>query len=116
LKEQQALEYGDISDSGRKVDLIFKYNDIELSNVEFKHPDIQSKDIAHQSRKNMRLGRCIQVAHEKFGVKDAPVIMGDVAGMRFFWFFWNFSFSYKFISIYLLKILSIQVLWDCSIK
>ncbi|KAF9979429.1 hypothetical protein BGZ75_009711 [Mortierella antarctica] len=36
LRQQQEAEYGDVSDKDRKVDLIFKYKDIELSNVEFK--------------------------------------------------------------------------------
>ncbi|KAG0226732.1 hypothetical protein BGW42_003456 [Actinomortierella wolfii] len=36
LRQQQASEYGEVSDTGRKVDLIFMYEDIELSNIEFK--------------------------------------------------------------------------------
>ncbi|KAG0227336.1 hypothetical protein BGX31_007021 [Mortierella sp. GBA43] len=37
LRSQQATEYGDISDSGGKVDLTFMYEDVELSNLEFMH-------------------------------------------------------------------------------
>ncbi|KAF9931168.1 hypothetical protein BGZ67_005451 [Mortierella alpina] len=50
LRQQQEAEYGDVSDKGRKVDLIFKYKDIELSNVEFKRTDISSTDIALHCR------------------------------------------------------------------
>ncbi|KAF9117519.1 hypothetical protein BGW39_002097 [Mortierella sp. 14UC] len=80
LRQQQASEYGDVSDTGRKVDLIFMYKDIELSNLEFKRTDISSRNIALQCRKNVRLGRCLQEAHATYGFKDASVIMGDVAG------------------------------------
>jgi hypothetical protein len=80
LRNQQAYEYGDVSETGRKVDLIFMYKDIEISNVEFKRADISSKDITVQCRKNIRLGRCLQEAHAAYGLEDASVIMGDVAG------------------------------------
>ncbi|KAF8925797.1 hypothetical protein BGZ47_003026 [Haplosporangium gracile] len=80
-KVDKASEYGDVSDTGRKVDLIFMYKDIELFNVEFKRTDISSKNITVQCRKNIRLGRCLQGSHAAYGFKDASVIMGDVAGM-----------------------------------
>ncbi|KAG0266843.1 hypothetical protein BGZ95_002980 [Linnemannia exigua] len=80
LRQQQASEYGDVSDTGRKVDLIFMYKDIELLNVEFKRTDISSRNIALQCRKTVQLGRCLQKAHATYGFKDASVIMGDVAG------------------------------------
>ncbi|KAF9186980.1 hypothetical protein BGZ50_002197 [Haplosporangium sp. Z 11] len=53
---------------------------IELSSIEFKRPDISSKVITVQRRKNMRLGRCLQQAHESFGCKGTSVIMGDISG------------------------------------
>ncbi|KAF9904175.1 hypothetical protein EC991_002969 [Linnemannia zychae] len=80
MRNQQAVEYGDLSDSGRKVDLIFSYDKVELSNVEFKRQDISPKNITVQCRKNIRLGRCIQELHKSYGIKDPVVMMADVAG------------------------------------
>ncbi|KAG0251618.1 hypothetical protein DFQ27_008646 [Actinomortierella ambigua] len=80
LRQQQAAEFGDISDAGRKVDLAFVHKDIELSNIEVKKPGISTMDINVQCRKNIRLGRCIQEQHRKYGVQEPSVIMGDVAG------------------------------------
>ncbi|KAG0267739.1 hypothetical protein DFQ27_008384 [Actinomortierella ambigua] len=80
LRQQQAAEFCDISDAGRTVDLAFVHKDIELSNIGFKRPGISTMDINVQCRKNIRLGRCIQEQHRKYGVQEPSVIMGDVAG------------------------------------
>ncbi|CAO3566524.1 unnamed protein product [Mortierella alpina] len=80
LRKQQAVEFGDLCDAGRKVDLAFAFEDIEVSNIEFKRPDLPNKSITIDSRKNIRLGRCIQEMHKDFGVQDPSVIMGDVFG------------------------------------
>ncbi|KAF8937738.1 hypothetical protein BGZ58_002229 [Dissophora ornata] len=69
MKQMQSSEYGDISDSGRKVDCIFMYENIELSNIEFKKEDASERDLAIQNRKNVRLARCLQEAHAAIGVK-----------------------------------------------
>jgi hypothetical protein len=60
IKQMQSSEYGDVSDSGRKVDCIFMYDDIELSNIEFKNEDTPERELAVQNRKNIRLARCLQ--------------------------------------------------------
>ncbi|KAF9334067.1 hypothetical protein BGZ91_011017 [Linnemannia elongata] len=78
---QQALAYGDVGDTDRKVDLIVMYKNIKLSTVEFKRTGISGKDFTVQSRKNLSLGRCLQEAHAAYGFKVVSVIMGDVAGM-----------------------------------
>ncbi|KAF9912605.1 hypothetical protein EC991_010030 [Linnemannia zychae] len=86
LRQQQATEFGDLCDAGRKVDLVFVHKGIELSNIEFKRPGISAMDITVQCRKNIRLGRCIQEQHRKYGVTDPSVIMGDVAGFVGFFY------------------------------
>ncbi|KAG9072242.1 hypothetical protein KI688_000011 [Linnemannia hyalina] len=80
LRRQQAAEFGDLCDTGRKVDLAFAFKDIEISNIEFKRPNLPTQSIIIQSRKNIRLGRCIQEIHKGYGVQDPSVIMGDVSG------------------------------------
>ncbi|KAG0219814.1 hypothetical protein BGW41_008145, partial [Actinomortierella wolfii] len=79
LRQQQAAEFGDLSDAGRKVDLAFVHKGIELSNIEFKKAGIGAMEIAVQCRKNIRLGRCLQEQHRQYGVEDPSVVMGDVA-------------------------------------
>ncbi|KAF9981704.1 hypothetical protein BGZ65_003656 [Modicella reniformis] len=80
IRQMQTIEFGDVSESGRKVDCIFMNDNIELSNIEFKNPDIAMRDLTIQNRKNVRLARCIQEAHKDFGVQDASVLMADVSG------------------------------------
>ncbi|KAF8938872.1 hypothetical protein BGZ58_011242 [Dissophora ornata] len=74
------MEFGEASEAGRKVDCIFKYLDIEMSNIEFKCADISERDLAIQNRKNIRLARCIQESHVAIGVHDPCVLMADVFG------------------------------------
>ncbi|ORZ19295.1 hypothetical protein BCR41DRAFT_43092 [Lobosporangium transversale] len=83
MRRMQSSEYGDVSDTGRKVDCIFMYKGIELSNIEFKCPNICPQDIAIQNRKNVRLARCIQEAHLAIGVSSPSILMADVSGMIF---------------------------------
>ncbi|ORZ27812.1 hypothetical protein BCR41DRAFT_383520 [Lobosporangium transversale] len=80
MRHMQWEEHGDISDTGRKVDCVFMYKGIELSNIEFKRTDVGARDIAIQNRKNVRLARCIQEVHTSLGVKDPSVFMADVHG------------------------------------
>ncbi|KAF9577934.1 hypothetical protein BGW38_006559, partial [Lunasporangiospora selenospora] len=63
MRQMQTGEYSDVSDTGLKVDGLFRYNDIELSNIELKSPEIGSRDLAIQNRKNVRLACCLQEAH-----------------------------------------------------
>lgn len=49
IKQMQSMEYGDASDSGRKVDSVFMHNDAELSNIE----DSSEQELAVQNRKNV---------------------------------------------------------------
>ena len=61
--------------------MLFMFNRVEMSNVEFKRPGTAERDLAIQNRKNVPLARCIQEAHAALGVKDPSVLMADVAGM-----------------------------------
>ncbi|KAF9975897.1 hypothetical protein BGZ65_008057 [Modicella reniformis] len=80
MRQMQSAEYGDPSDSGRKTDCLFMFGDIELSNIEFKRPNISETDVSIQNRKNVRLGRCLQESHLGFGVERPNVLMADVSG------------------------------------
>ncbi|KAG0247022.1 hypothetical protein BG011_002204 [Mortierella polycephala] len=80
MRHMQSLEHGDVSDAGRKVDCIFMYKGIELSNIEFKRAEIGERDLAIQNRKNVRLARCIQEVHASLGVESPSIFMADVHG------------------------------------
>ena len=82
MRQKQSAEFGDVADSGRKVDCMFRFKDIELSNIEFKAPGISERDVAIQNRKNVRLARCIQEAHASVGANDSQILMADVSGMN----------------------------------
>lgn len=56
MQQQQAIEFGNVSDAGCKVDLAFVHKGIELSNIEFKRPSIGTMDITVQCWKNIQLG------------------------------------------------------------
>ncbi|KAG0042925.1 hypothetical protein BGZ90_009254, partial [Linnemannia elongata] len=79
VRRQQAAEYGEVSEAGRKVDCLFAFESIELSNVEFKLRGALDKEIAIQNRKNIRLDRALQEAHARHGASDVSVFMADVA-------------------------------------
>ncbi|KAG9062379.1 hypothetical protein KI688_005294 [Linnemannia hyalina] len=78
MRDMQSLEYGDVSDTGHKVDCVFMYEDIELSSIEFKNEDSSERDLAVQNRKNGRHACCLQEAYAAIGVKDISVFMADV--------------------------------------
>ncbi|KAF9917203.1 hypothetical protein FBU30_000886 [Linnemannia zychae] len=80
VKKELSEEFGDVSDSGRKCDLVFRYADIEVLNIEFKRVDSSIRDLAVHSSKNVRLARCIQESHVGPRVAKPSVLMGDVAG------------------------------------
>ncbi|GJJ77246.1 hypothetical protein EMPS_09605 [Entomortierella parvispora] len=80
MRQMQSLEHGDASDTGRKVDCIFMFQGVELSNIEFKRADCGARDLAIQNRKNVRLARCLQEYHASIGVKDPSIFMADVHG------------------------------------
>ncbi|KAF9292919.1 hypothetical protein BGZ74_000116 [Mortierella antarctica] len=80
MRQRHAAEYSEISECGRKVDCLFMYEGLEISNIEFKRPGSTERDPALQNRKNVRLARCIQEAHIALGVEDASVMMADIAG------------------------------------
>ncbi|KAF8935076.1 hypothetical protein BGZ58_005267 [Dissophora ornata] len=79
-RRMQREEFGEPSDAGRKVDCVFMFDGIELSNIELKSQNPSPRDFSVQLRKNIRLARCIQGFHLSFGMDEAPVIMGDVDG------------------------------------
>jgi hypothetical protein len=83
IKQMQSMEYGDVSDSECKVDCVFIYEDIELSNTEFKNEDSSERELVVQNHKNVRRARCLQEAHAIIGFKDPSAFMADVYGMLF---------------------------------
>ncbi|KAF9429108.1 hypothetical protein BGZ76_001801 [Entomortierella beljakovae] len=78
MKKLQNMEYGDVSESGRKVNCIFVVEGIEVSNIEFKRPNVSDTDIAIRNRKNVRLARCIQEELSTIGMEEPVVYMADV--------------------------------------
>ncbi|KAF9163284.1 hypothetical protein DFQ26_002740 [Actinomortierella ambigua] len=80
VRQQQSAEFGDVSDSGRKLDMLFTYNGLDISNVEFEKPKTTEQELAIQHRKNIRLARCIQEHHAKLGIEEPSILMADVAG------------------------------------
>ncbi|KAF9945046.1 hypothetical protein BGZ70_004094 [Mortierella alpina] len=80
MRQRQTAEFNDVSDSGRKVDLLFMFEGVEISNMEFKKPSATEKDLALQTRKNIRLARCLQEAHASLGVEKPSILMADIAG------------------------------------
>ncbi|KAI7826609.1 hypothetical protein BC939DRAFT_114213 [Gamsiella multidivaricata] len=65
---------------GRRVDMRFLYNDIEVSNVELKARSRKTSERATQTRKNLRLARCIQRELERLGVPTPEILFADVSG------------------------------------
>jgi hypothetical protein len=55
-------------------------NDVELSNIEVKHPGSSKVELTIQNRKNVRLARCIQESHSALGIDKPSILMGDVCG------------------------------------
>ena len=46
VKKELSDEFGDVSDSGRKCDLVFRYAGVDISNIEFKRVDSSVRDLA----------------------------------------------------------------------
>ncbi|KAF9991723.1 hypothetical protein BGZ79_004080 [Entomortierella chlamydospora] len=65
---------------GRKVDLKFLFDGIEVAVIEFKSASQAKGAVAKQSRKSLRLGKNILQGLEALGVEDTYVVCGDVAG------------------------------------
>lgn len=80
MRQLRSFENSDVSELGRKVDCLFMMENHELSNIEFKSPEIGERELAIQIRKNIRLARCIQESHISLGEKDASILMADVCG------------------------------------
>ncbi|KAG9069380.1 hypothetical protein KI688_010282 [Linnemannia hyalina] len=67
MRRMQREEYGEPSDARRKVDCVFMFDGIELSNTELKSQIASPRDVSVQLRKSIRLARCIQELHLSFG-------------------------------------------------
>ncbi|KAG0305900.1 hypothetical protein BGZ99_001945 [Dissophora globulifera] len=74
------LQQKDDDMMGRKVDLKFTVDGIEVAVIEFKSASQAKGAVTKQSRKSLRLGKSIQQSLETLGVEDAYVVCGDVAG------------------------------------
>ncbi|KAG0243433.1 hypothetical protein B0O80DRAFT_453663 [Mortierella sp. GBAus27b] len=68
------------SETGRRVDLRFCYGSIEIANLGLKSPTQRGTARAKQNRKNLRLGRRIQMNLERLGVSSPQILCGDIAG------------------------------------
>ncbi|ORZ01839.1 hypothetical protein BCR41DRAFT_363475 [Lobosporangium transversale] len=66
----------------RRADCLFMFDDIEISNIEFKRPSISEAEIGVQNRKYIRLGRCLQEGHSTFGTVGPSVLMADASGKQ----------------------------------
>ncbi|KAF8924956.1 hypothetical protein BGZ47_003557, partial [Haplosporangium gracile] len=80
MRRMQTAEYNDVNHAGRKLDCLFMMNDVELSNIEVKHPGSSRVDLTVQNRKNVRLARCIQESHIALGIDKPSILMADVCG------------------------------------
>ncbi|KAF9897550.1 hypothetical protein BX616_005373 [Lobosporangium transversale] len=78
MKKLQQMEHGEVTDAGKRVNCIFVAGGIEISNIEFKRPNVSGAEVAIQNRKNVRLARCIQEGLASFGVNEPVVYMADV--------------------------------------
>ncbi|KAF9410723.1 hypothetical protein BGZ76_005479, partial [Entomortierella beljakovae] len=102
-KEVKAIldeEFDDFGKFGRKVDLTFLANGIELANCEFKITDTPDAEVELQNKKNIRLNRAIMESHKTSCGKRLDLMFMDVQG-------WNgslfslHSFEDIFVSKYL---------------
>ncbi|KAG0006487.1 hypothetical protein BGZ80_005271 [Entomortierella chlamydospora] len=81
VQSELASEYGnELSESGRRVDLRFSYKGIEVANIELKSPTEKRTSRAKQTRKSIRLSRCIQRSLEKKGLESPTIMSADIAG------------------------------------
>ncbi|KAG0011249.1 hypothetical protein BGZ80_000825 [Entomortierella chlamydospora] len=81
VQSELASEYGnELSESGRRVDLRFSYKGIEVANIELRSPTEKRTSRAKQTRKSIRLNRCIQRSLEKKGLESPTIMSADVAG------------------------------------
>ncbi|KAG0197020.1 hypothetical protein BGX31_005040, partial [Mortierella sp. GBA43] len=61
---------------GRKVDLLFYVDRLELSNLEFKHQKTSNMEVKLQHLKNIRINRAIMEGqHQMCGTRSAIVFM-----------------------------------------
>jgi hypothetical protein len=65
---------------GRKVDLKFLCDGLELAVVEFKSQSPSKSTVAKQFRKSIKLCKNIHYSLEELGVEDFSVLCGDVVG------------------------------------
>ncbi|KAF9932360.1 hypothetical protein FBU30_008340 [Linnemannia zychae] len=79
MRQQQSSEFGDVSESERKVDKLFMFHEVEISNVEFKKPGTTKRELTIQYRKNIQLTRCIQEAHTRLIATDPIELVVDVS-------------------------------------
>ncbi|KAF9957653.1 hypothetical protein BGZ72_001567 [Mortierella alpina] len=69
-------EYDEFGAFGRKVDLIFRANGLELANLEFKVAEATDTDIDIQHRKNIRLNRAIMEGQQDAcGIKSTLLFL-----------------------------------------
>ncbi|KAI7830770.1 hypothetical protein BC939DRAFT_261085 [Gamsiella multidivaricata] len=77
------LEFGDMAESGRRCDMLFRSGAVELANIEIKTVAQSGSVPVCQNRKNVRLNRCVRVALQELGMENATVIAGDIVGQFF---------------------------------
>jgi len=53
MKRLQHMEYGEVPETGRKVECIFVTEGVEISNIEFKRLSISGTEVAIQNRRNV---------------------------------------------------------------
>ncbi|KAI8599375.1 hypothetical protein EDD21DRAFT_380088 [Dissophora ornata] len=73
-------EFTDVATFGRKVDLVFKSGDTELTNFEFKPHGVSDSTLKVQHKKNIRLNRAIMEDLILSGVEKPSIMFGDFEG------------------------------------
>ncbi|KAG0366137.1 hypothetical protein BGZ54_005754 [Gamsiella multidivaricata] len=81
IRDVQSADNEDKSESGWKVNCLFRFDKIALSKIAFSQANIGERDITLQHQKSVRLARCIQRAHAAIGVENPSVLMADMSGM-----------------------------------
>ncbi|KAF9397649.1 hypothetical protein BGZ94_006248, partial [Podila epigama] len=73
---------GDSSCSGRKCDLLFLYNELEVTNFEFKVAGASAAVLEAQRKKNVRLNRSILEGLKAAGFEAPAMLYVDIGGFQ----------------------------------
>ncbi|KAG0330318.1 hypothetical protein BGZ99_006011 [Dissophora globulifera] len=66
-KKLQFLEHGDVSESGRNVNCIFVAEGTEISNIEFKRPNVSETEATIQNQRMSNLPDAFKKIYARLG-------------------------------------------------